>query len=120
MFPRPPISTLTDPSCPTTPLVRSRLGLRIERAMFGARHSHRRHRGVEIVVDDLEGGGIAVVDAPLFARQRMFEQFIFDAVEGQRTRCVKSERLQVAREQDRKSTRLNSSRSCASRMPSSA
>src|SRR3546814_16692305 len=44
---------------------RRRFRLRIERAMLGARHPRRLHRRGEIVVDDLEGTGIAVVDASL-------------------------------------------------------
>src|SRR3546814_10114842 len=51
---------------------RRRLRLRIERAMFSARHPSRLHRGGEIVVDDLKGSGIAVVDAPLLVGQPMF------------------------------------------------
>ena len=60
---------------------RGGLRLRIERAMLGARHPRRLHRRGEIVVDDLEGRGVAIVDPALLVGQLMFEQFIFDPVE---------------------------------------
>src|SRR3546814_19268743 len=43
---------------------RRRFRLRVERAMLGARYSGRLHRRGEIVVDDLKGGGEAIVDPP--------------------------------------------------------
>ena len=56
------------------------------------------HRRVQIVVNDLEGARIGVVDADLRRGQRMFEHLVFHAVEGQRARRIKAERLQVARQ----------------------
>src|SRR3546814_17999279 len=69
---------------------RRRFRLRIERAMLGARHPRRLHRRGEIVVDDLEGTGIAVVDASLLVGELMFEQLIFDRSEERRVgkECV--------------------------------
>src|SRR3546814_19809398 len=66
--------------------------------MFSARHPSRLHRGGEIVVDDLKGSGIAVVDATLLVGQPMFEKLIFDPVERQRARRIETKRLQVAGE----------------------
>ena len=39
----------------------------------------------QIVMDDGEGPGIGVVDAGLLRRQRVLDQLIFHAVEGERT-----------------------------------
>ena len=51
---------------------------------------------LDVLVDDLEGAGIGVVDAPLFGRQRVFEDFDLDPVIGERAGLVEAERLQVA------------------------
>ena len=49
-----------------------------------------------IAVDHLEGAGIGVVDAPLFGRERMFEQLDLDPVIAERTGLVEPEGLQIA------------------------
>ena len=49
-----------------------------------------------IAVDHLEGAGIGVVDAPLFGRERMFEQLDLDPVIAECTGLVEAERLQIA------------------------
>jgi hypothetical protein len=48
-------------------------------------------------VDDAERAGIGVIDANLLGRELVFDEFIFDAIVGQRTRGVETERLEVAR-----------------------
>ena len=53
-------------------------------------------RLVDIGVDDLEGLGIAVVDAPLRGGERVFEDVDLDALVGQRAGLVEAEGLQVA------------------------
>jgi hypothetical protein len=41
-----------------------------------------------MIVDDGEGAGIGIVDARLLRRELVFEQLIFDAVVGQRSRGI--------------------------------
>ena len=53
-------------------------------------------RVFHIAVDHLEGAGIGVVDAPLFGRERMFEQLDLDPVIAERTGLVEPEGLQIA------------------------
>ena len=53
---------------------------------------------LRLLVDDLEGVGIGVVDADLLRRERMLDDLVFDAVEGQRAGGVEAQRLQIARE----------------------
>ena len=36
-----------------------------------------------VVMDDLEGSGVGIVDGDLFGGQRVFDQFVFDAFIGQ-------------------------------------
>ena len=69
-------------------------GLGVQRAR-GAGDVRRLHRRVEMVVDDLEGAGISVVDADLLVGQRVFDQFVRDAFIGERARGIEPERLQV-------------------------
>src|SRR3546814_7197242 len=78
---------------------RRRFGLGVERARR-AGDVGGLHRCVEIIMDDLEGPGIGVVDAGLSGRQPMFEHFIFDAVERQRPGRIEAKRLQVARSEE--------------------
>ena len=58
----------------------------------------RLERGGEVVVDDLEGVGIGIVDADLLVGQFVLEQVVFDAVIGERTRRIEAERFEVAGE----------------------
>ena len=58
----------------------------------------RPHRRVEIVVNDREGAGIGVIDAPLRVGELVLDQLVFDAVIGERARGVEAERAQVAGE----------------------
>ena len=53
-------------------------------------------RGIEIVVDDLEGARIGVVDADLLGGELVLDQLVFDALVGQRAGRVEAERLEVA------------------------
>ena len=61
---------------------RGRFGLAVERALDSG-DVRGPECSVEIVVDDLERPCIGVIDALLLSRQRVLEQFIFDAVERQ-------------------------------------
>ena len=47
-------------------------------------------------MDDGEGAGISIVDAPLLVGELMFDQLIFDAVIRQRTCHIEAERAQIA------------------------
>ena len=58
----------------------------------------RLQRLLDVPVDDLEGAGIGVVDAPLLGRQRVFEGLDLDPVIGERPGLVEAERLQVPRD----------------------
>ena len=49
-----------------------------------------------IAVDHLEGAGIGVVDAPLFGRERMFEQLDLDPVIAECAGLVEPEGFQIA------------------------
>ena len=53
----------------------------------------------QVAMDDRPGLGIGVVDLDLRRRELVLEQVIFDAGEGQRTRRVDAERLEVAGDQ---------------------
>src|SRR3546814_12131156 len=57
-------------------------------------------RGLErrgqIVVNDLEGAGIGVVDADLLRAERVLDQLVFNAFVGERASRIEAERLQVA------------------------
>src|SRR3546814_4326434 len=57
-------------------------------------------RGLErrgqIVVNDLEGAGIGVVDADRLRAERVLDQLVFNAFVGERASRIEAERLQVA------------------------
>ncbi len=76
---------------------RRRLGLRVEGTGL-AGDIGGPQSGVEIVVDDLEGAGIGVVDADLLRGQLVLDEFVFDAFVGKRPRRVEAERFEVARQ----------------------
>ena len=76
---------------------RSRFGLRVQGA-GRAGDVRCLHRRVEIVMDDREGAGIGVVNADLLVGEFMFDQLVFDAIIGQRTRRIEAECLEVARQ----------------------
>ena len=79
---------------------RRRLGLGIEGlgALFaGAGDVGGIQRGREIVVNDLEGAGIGVIDAPLLRGEFVLQQIVFDAGEGERAGGVETQALKVAR-----------------------
>ena len=71
---------------------RGGLGLRVQRAGL-AGDVRRPHGRVEIVMDDRERAGIGVVDADLFRRELVLDQFVFDALVGERARRIKAEGL---------------------------
>ncbi len=50
----------------------------------------------QVLVDDLKGVGIGVVDADLLGRQLVLDDLVFDALERQRAGGVEAERLQIA------------------------
>ena len=52
---------------------------------------------LEVGVDDLEGVGIGVVDAPLLVRERVLQDVDLDAVVGERAGLVETQCLEVAR-----------------------
>jgi hypothetical protein len=72
-----------------------RLRLAVERAL-AAGDVRCFQRVVEIVVNDLKGPGIGIVDADLVGGQLVFDQLIFDAFVGQRAGGIEAERLEVA------------------------
>src|SRR3984893_10868121 len=76
---------------------RGGLGLRVQRA-GRAGNVRRLHGCGEIVMNDREGSGIAVIDADLLISELMLDQLILDAFVGQRTRRIETERLEVARQ----------------------
>ena len=76
---------------------RGGLGLAVQRAAL-AGDVGGLHGGVEIVVNDLEGAGIGVVDADLFGRELVLDKLVFDAVVGERAGRIEAERLQIARQ----------------------
>ena len=75
---------------------RGRLGVPVERRL-AVDDAGGLERLLDVAVDDLEGAGIGVVDAPLFGRQGMFEGLDLDPVIGERPGLVEAEGLQVAR-----------------------
>jgi hypothetical protein len=50
----------------------------------------------QIVVDDLKGAGIGVVDAHLLGAEPVLEQLVLDALVGKRAGGIEAERLQIA------------------------
>jgi hypothetical protein len=63
-----------------------------------ARDIHGFQRRLEILVNDLEGMSVGIVDADLFRSQRMLDDLDFDAFVRQRACGIKSERFQIASE----------------------
>jgi hypothetical protein len=61
---------------------RRRLGLCVQRAAL-AGDVGRLQGSVEVVVDDLEGAGIRVVNTNLLSRERVFDQLVLDTFVGQ-------------------------------------
>ena len=53
-------------------------------------------RLLDVLVDDLEGARVGVVDAPLLIRERMLQDVDLDAVVGERPGLVEAEGLEVA------------------------
>ncbi len=76
---------------------RGGLGLGVQRAALAGDVGGLQRR-VEIVVDDLEGAGIGVVDADLLGRERVLDQLVLDALVGERARGIEAERLEIAGE----------------------
>ena len=74
---------------------RGGLRLRIQCAVFTG-DVGRLHRGIQIVMDDLEGAGIGVVNPDLLRRERVHDQLIFDAFIGERARGIEAERFEIA------------------------
>ena len=62
---------------------RRRLGVSVQ-GVLALDDAGRLERLLDVLVDDLEGAGIGVVDAPLLGRERMFEDVDLDAVIGER------------------------------------
>ena len=54
--------------------------------------------GGEIIVDDLEGRGVGVIDADLLLRKLMLQHLDFDARRKRGRGTIESQRLQVARQ----------------------
>ena len=75
----------------------SRLGIAVQRRLV-VDDAGRLQRFLDVLVDDLEGAGIGVVDAPLFRRQGVFENLDLDTVIGERAGLVETEGLQVPRD----------------------
>jgi hypothetical protein len=73
------------------------LCLRVQRAGL-AGDVRRPHGGVKIVMDDRERTGIGIVDTDLLGRELVLEQFVFDALVGERASRVEAERLEIARQ----------------------
>ena len=75
---------------------RGRLGVAVE-GIAVLHDAGRLERHLEVGVNDLEGLGIGIVDAPLFRRQRMLQDIDLDAVIAERAGLVEAERLEIAR-----------------------
>ena len=74
-----------------------RLGVPVQRVL-AVHDAGGLERLLDVPVDDLEGAGIGVVDAPLFRRQLVFEDLDLDPVIGERPGLVEAEGLEVARD----------------------
>ena len=59
------------------------LGVAVVRTAVGSCDVGGLQRLVEVLVDDLKGVGIGVVDADLFRRQPVLDDLVFDALEGE-------------------------------------
>src|SRR3546814_2077037 len=118
MIRRPPRSTRTDTLFPYTTLFRSSRtqaieeGLHLQHDRPGAFATDRRNQEPRLL--PAESG-----DDLLRLRPRLVLEHQVGLVEDQPTRIVQHRRVALA-QLDRKSTHLNSSNYCASRMPSSA
>jgi len=62
---------------------RGRLGLAVERAALASDVGGLQRR-IEIVMDDLEGARIGIVDAGLLVRELVLDELVLDALEGER------------------------------------
>ncbi len=65
---------------------------------LGAGDVDRLERRLDVLVDDLEGVGVGVVDRDLLARQGVLDDLVGDALVGQGAGGVEAERLEVARD----------------------
>ena len=73
------------------------LGVLVERRIYF--HDAGGLQGlVDVVVDDLEGAGIGVVDAPLLGRERVLQDLDLDPVIGEGAGLVDAKGLQVPRD----------------------
>ena len=76
---------------------RGGLGVLVERR-FAVDDAGGLERLLDVVVDDLEGAGVGVVDAPLRIGERMLQNLHLDAVIGERAGLIEPQRLQVPRD----------------------
>ena len=74
-----------------------RLGLAVQRPGLAGDVGGLQRR-VQVVVDDLEGARIGVVDADLLGRELVLDQLVFDPLIGERAGRIEAERLEVAGE----------------------
>ena len=74
-----------------------RLGVAVE-GIAVLHDAGRLERHLEVGVNDLEGLGIGIVDAPLFRRQRMLQDVDLDTVVAERPGLVEAEGLEIARD----------------------
>ena len=74
---------------------RGRLGVAVQRVL-AIDDAGGLERLLDVPVDDLEGVGIGVVDAPLLGGERVFEGLDLDSVIGERPGLVEAEGLEVA------------------------
>jgi hypothetical protein len=58
----------------------------------------RLQRRGQVVVNDLEGAGVGVVDAALLGRKCVLDQLVLHALVGERTGRVETEALEIARQ----------------------
>ena len=75
----------------------SRLGVAVQRRLV-VDDAGRLERLLDVLVNDLEGAGVRIVDAPLLGTERVFENLDLDPVIGERAGLVEPERLQVPRD----------------------
>ena len=75
---------------------RGGLGVAVVGIAIGAGDVGGLERRLQVLVDDLEGVGIGVVDADLLGREPVLDDLVFDPLEGERAGGVETERLQVA------------------------
>src|SRR3546814_8917238 len=75
---------------------RGSLGVAVQGA-FGTGDVGRLERRLDVLVDDLEGIGVRIVDRDLLRRQVMLDDLVDDPLVGERAGGVETERLEVAR-----------------------